>query len=167
MGMPPIRFIIDIVVVVTVIGLVFFLYQTYGPRLVEYLFGEQKVAVSIRDVSIAVTVADDIPSRQQGLSHKASLPEREGMLFVFDREDSHYFWMKDMLIPIDIIWINDAMEIVHIERNIRPESFPTRYGSSRPARFVLEVNAFFVDTFSIKVGDQVSIPSHRIPADLR
>ena len=155
------------IVMLTVVGTIMYLYQTYHQDVISYLFGEQKVAISIRNVSVVVTVVDTPETRLQGLSGVASLPEKEGMLFVFDKEGDYSFWMKDTLIPLDIIWINDDFKVVHIEQNVRPESYPLIYSSPYPARFVLEVNAFFVPTFDIVVGDTVQIPGNRIPMDLR
>lgn len=158
---------IDLVVVVTVFGLIFYLYQTYGSQVIVAVFGEQPIGIFIRDIPIYVSVADTVEERQHGLSDITSLPERNGMLFVFDREGSYGFWMKDMLIPLDILWIDDELRVVHIERNVRPDSYPTMFSSPEPARFVLEVNAFFVSTFNIHEGDKVSIPANALPPDLR
>lgn len=162
-----VRLGIDIVIVVTIFGVVFFLYQTYGQQLVDEVFGEQKISIFISDIPIVVTVADTPEKHQRGLSHVESLDEKEGMLFIFPKEGKYGFWMKDTLIPLDIIWINNDMEVVHIERNVRPESYPTIYHSPVPARFVVEANAFFASTFSLKVGDKVIIPANRLPADLK
>ena len=51
---------------------------------------------------------------------RESLNENSGMLFIFPKEDFHNFWMKNTLIPLDIIWINSAKEIVFIENNAQP-----------------------------------------------
>ncbi len=69
------------------------------------------------------------------------------MIFKFERQWYHGFWMKDTLIPLAIIWINGRGEIVHIERNAEPcpdaanplEDCPV-YRPRKPARYVLEVN---------------------------
>lgn len=162
-----VRFSIDLIVVVTIFGVVFFLYQTYGQQLIDEVFGEQKASIFISDVPVVVTIADTPEEHQRGLSNIESLDEKEGMLFIFPKEGRYGFWMKDTLIPLDIIWINDDMSVVHIEKNVSPESYPTIYHSPLPARFVVEVNAFFVSTFNLKVGDKVIIPANRLPADLK
>lgn len=162
-----IRIFIDVVIVLTVFGVVFFIYQNYSVPLFNYLYGQQKISIFLRDVPVTVTIADTPEDRQKGLSGVSSLPDNEGMLFVFDEEGRYGFWMKDTLLALDIIWINNELEIVHIERNVRPESYPATYYSPVPARFVIELNAFFSSTFNINVGDKVTIPKPQLPADLR
>ena len=160
------RIALDLVVFVAIIGSIFYLYQTYGKETAIYLFGESKNTIFVDDLSVIVTIADTTEERRVGLSRVSSLPDREGKLFIFDEEEDYGFWMKDMLIPIDIFWVNNNMEIVQIEKNVKPESYPATYHSPQPARFVLEFNAFFADTFKIEVGDRVTIPANDLPKDL-
>lgn len=159
--------LLDLLIFLTVVGTVFFLYQTYGEKLVYYFFGPEDVSMSVRDVGILVEIADSPEERKTGLAGVTSLPENRGMLFIFEKEGRYGFWMKDVSIPLDMIWIDDARRIVHIEENVQPDSYPLIYTSPVPARFVLEVNAFFVSTFNIAVGDTVTIPLGHLPADLR
>ena len=88
------------------------------------LFSNDKTIIQINDISIQVEVSDTQNERTKGLSGKENLGNREGMLFVFDNEDLHGIWMKDMNFPIDILWINEDYEIVDIKENAKPESFP-------------------------------------------
>lgn len=162
-----VRIFIDVVIVLTIFGVVFFLYQNYSAPVMNYLYGQQKTSVFLRDVAVSVTIVDTPEDRLKGLSGVSSLPDNEGMLFIFDEEGRYGFWMKDTLLALDIIWINNEQEIVHIERNVRPESYPATYYSPVPARFVIELNAFFTSTFNINVGDKVTIPETKLPIDLR
>lgn len=159
--------LIDIIVVLVVIVTVAFLYQTYREPVVRFFLGEPKAGIFIRNIPLSVSIADTPEERSTGLAGVASLPPQEGKLFIFKQEGRWGFWMKDMLIPLDIIWIDNSGSIVHIEENVRPDSYPAIYASPVPARFVLEVNAFFVATFNVSVGDQVTIPANWLPADLR
>lgn len=161
------RIFVDIVVVLTIFGVVFFLYQNYSDEVIDYLYGQQKVSIFLRDVPVLVTTVDTPEARQKGLSGISALPSNEGMLFIFDEEGRYGFWMKDTLLALDIIWVNNNQEIVHIESNVRPESYPATYYSPVPARFVVEVNAFFTSTFNINVGDKISIPQNQLPMDLQ
>ncbi len=79
------------------------------------------------------------------------------MLFVFDKPDIYSFWMKDMLFPIDMIWISEDGKVVYIERDARPESYPNSFIPDAPAKYVLEVNAGFSEKNNLKVGDKVEI----------
>lgn len=162
-----VRIFVDIVIVLTIFGVVFFLWQNYSGPVINYLYGQQKISIFLRDVPVLVTPVDTPEDRQKGLSGISALPPNEGMLFIFDDEGRYGFWMKDTLLALDIIWINNSQEIVHIERNVRPESYPATYYSPVPARFVVEVNAFFTSTFNINVGDKVTIPQNQLPVDLR
>ena len=161
------RLIVDLILFALVLGVVIFLYGRFSDQIFTYLFGEQHQAIAVDDVSLIVTYADTVEEREQGLSGVDQLDDREGKLFFFDQEDYYGFWMKDMLIPIDIIWINNNLEVVHIEENVAPDSFPAVYYPIEPARFVLEVNAFFADTFKIELGDRLDVPISDLPADLQ
>ena len=70
------------------------------------------------------------------------------MLFVFPDNDQHGIWMKDMKFPIDIIWISENYNIVHVKKDATPESYPTVFKNSKPARYVLELPAGSIETFS-------------------
>ncbi len=116
--------------------------------------------VRIGGVDVRVMLADSPAARTQGLSGVSSLGSNEGMLFVFEEEGIHTFWMKDMLISIDILWFSKEGEVVHIEKSASPESYPTSFAPPKPARFVLEVPAGFSDTHRIKIGDRATLPQN-------
>lgn len=160
------RLLIDVLIFVSILGSIFYLYQSFGSQVTTYLFGEPTNTIYIGDLAIGVTVADEPSERRLGLSGMKSLPDKEGKLFVFEESGNYGIWMKDMLFPIDIMWIDENLRIVHIEENVLPSSYPATYNSPVPARFVLETNAFFVDTFQIDVGESVSIPARSLPPDL-
>jgi len=119
----------------------------------------QKI-VKINETEILVDIADTSEERSRGLSKKESLNEKEGMLFVFtNNEESPIFWMKNMLISIDIIWINNG-KIIQINKNVSPEKDTaddklTKYTASSSVNYVLEVNSGFSDKYGLKVGDSV------------
>jgi hypothetical protein len=118
-----------------------------------------KSSIEIAGEKIFIDIADSDEERAIGLSGKTSLPENEGMLFVFDEVNVRpSFWMKGMLIPLDIIWIDDG-KITKIDRNVEnpesdtPDSELSSYRTTSPVDYVLEVNAGFSDKFDLKVGD--------------
>lgn len=104
-----------------------------------------------------VWLADTQEARIQGLSGKKSLKEDEGMLFIFDNPLLVGFWMKDMHFAIDIIWIDENLEIIGIERQVEPETYPTSFYPTERIKYVLEVVGGFSDTRNIEVGDSISI----------
>jgi hypothetical protein len=103
-----------------------------------------------------VEIADTDEKRMQGLSGRESLPENQGMLFVFDVSDYHTFWMKDMNFSLDFIWIS-RNQIVEISRNIKPEDYqpPKTLVPGNKIDKVLEVNAGFAEKIGIKEGDKL------------
>lgn len=104
---------------------------------------------------INVEVVEKEEELQRGLQFRESLDPGGGMLFVFKESRPHAFWMKDTLIPLDMIWMDDARRIVHIEGNVPPcpaDPCP-RYTPAAEALYVLEVNAGHAAKLDLKVGD--------------
>lgn len=161
------RIILDIIIMAVVATVVWYGYTTYGEKMFYSLFGNKTETIYIESMSLRVVVADSAEERVVGLSGVKELPELEGKLFIFDREGDYGMWMKDMLIPLDIIWIDNNFKIVHIAHNVKPDTYPQVFRSPTAARFVLEVNAFFAESFKLKVGDNVTIPAGSLPTDLR
>lgn len=111
-----------------------------------------------KKIKINVELADDAAERSIGLMFRESLDGNTGMLFVYGREGKYSFWMKNTLIPLDMIWISEGMEIVDI-RHAEPckkDPCPS-YSPQKEAMYVLEVGGNFTDENSINVGDKVSI----------
>src|SRR4030043_1032375 len=116
--------------------------------------------VTINTAKISVQIADTKEKRVKGLSGVSSLPEDSGMLFVFESKGvSPLFWMKDMLIPLAIIWIGDG-KVIKIDKNvpIPPTGYQDAniktYSAGQPIDYVLEVNAGFSDKNMIKGGER-------------
>ena len=81
-----IKLLTDIIIFLTIVGLIAFVYQIYGERIVTFLYGTQQESVFIEDLLINVTYAVTPEERIQGLSGVTSLGELEGKLFFFDEE---------------------------------------------------------------------------------
>jgi len=105
------------------------------------------------EAELAVTPSE----RATGLMNRASLPGDGGMLFIFDDEQPRSFWMKNTLIPLDMIFIDAQGEIVDINENARPGDLNS-YTSAAPAMYVLEVNGGYCADNNIEDGDTVEIP---------
>ena len=104
---------------------------------------------------IDIQIADSDFDRELGLMFRKSMEENQGMLFIFPQSQIQRFWMRNTLIPLDMIFINSQKQIVTIRENTKVLSDQT-YASTEPAKYVLEVNAGFCKKFDIKVGDKVS-----------
>lgn len=105
-------------------------------------------------------VARSPAEKARGLAGRSSLPEDAAMLFVYDEEDYRVFWMKDTLIPLDILFLDGQGVVVDV-RTMEPQPDAPdvelrRYRSARPARYALEMNAGLADRLGIGVGAQLS-----------
>lgn len=106
---------------------------------------------------ITVEVKDTAEERALGLMFRESLDEDQGMLFIFDSADRYTFWMKNMKIPIDIIFLNSDKEIVHITHNAKPcfEDPCELYAPDEAALYVVEVKAGFSERHNLEEGEMV------------
>lgn len=119
-------------------------------------------SIKINDTEIFVEIAKTIEEKAKGLSERTNLPENQGMIFIFPYKTYPSFWMIDMKIPLDIIWISDNT-IIQIDENIQPPESSTKneelplYKPSGAINYVLEVNAGFSQKMGIAVGDNVDL----------
>lgn len=102
-------------------------------------------------------VADTDVLRGQGLGGRTVLPEGSGMWFVFDTDDYWPFWMKDTLIPLDIIWVAADGTVVTVAHQVQPDSYPEAYRPTSPARYVLEVPGGFAARQGIAEGQTIVV----------
>lgn len=91
---------------------------------------------------------------RKGLSGHPGLKNNEGMLFIFKQSDFHGIWMKDMLFPIDIIWLDDKFTVIHIEKSVSPDTYPKIFTPTSPSSYVLEISAGQSSALGIKIGDK-------------
>ncbi|MEM6725861.1 MAG: DUF192 domain-containing protein, partial [Bacteroidota bacterium] len=92
--------------------------------------------------SIDIEIADSPRYIDQGLMYRKSMAPNQGMLFVMPVEKPQAFWMKNTFVPLDIIFVNAAFEVVSIQANTTPLS-ETSLPSGKPAKYVVEVVAGF------------------------
>ena len=106
---------------------------------------------------IEVQVAASDASRQIGLMNRASMPENEGMLFVFDRPNVQCFWMRNTLLPLTAAFIDDSGTVVNLA-DMKPQT-EDNHCSTKPVRYVLEMNKGWFDKRHIKAGSVIkSLP---------
>ncbi len=113
------------------------------------------IQVTLGEKVFTADIADSALEHSQGLSLRPGLDSEEALLFVFNEPGLYGFWMKDMLFPIDIIWIDGNKKVVHIEHAVEPSTYPTSFSSSVPAAYVLEVRAGEAERLFLKIGDTV------------
>ena len=115
--------------------------------------------VTINGHKFQVTVARSQKEQEIGLSETKSLPQNQGMIFLFEKSAYYSFWMKNMKFPIDIIYINGD-QIVTIQNNVQPakeQESPILYTSTEPSDKVLEINAGLTKQYDFKKGQPVKI----------
>lgn len=116
-------------------------------------------SVCYKSSCFQVEIADNALLRQQGLMFREHLDENKGMLFIFEENGIYPFWMKNTLIPLDIIWLDSNGNVVYIEKNVQPckEEMCKPYNPKKMARYVLEINANISNELGLKIGDRLLI----------
>jgi uncharacterized membrane protein (UPF0127 family) len=104
-----------------------------------------------------VEIADDAEERAQGLMFRKNLPANAGMLFIYPTVQDVAFWMKNTLIPLDMLFIAADGHILRIEKHATPMS-ETAIPSGAPVKAVLEVNGGLTDELGVQAGDLVNYP---------
>lgn len=115
------------------------------------------IGLSINNKNYYLEVAQNSAQRAKGLSGREKLCPNCGMLFVFNKEGKHPFWMKNTLIPLDMIWLNSQNKVVKIYTAINTNSLES-YINDQPAQYVIELNANEVFKLDLKVGDTIQLP---------
>jgi len=105
-------------------------------------------------VHFRVQVAADEPSREKGLMFRKSMRDNEGMIFDFPDVQMRSFWMRNTLIPLDMLFVGADGRVVSIARQARPLD-ESAVGSQFPARAVIEINGGLAERLGIQPGDQV------------
>jgi uncharacterized membrane protein (UPF0127 family) len=107
-----------------------------------------------RQLNFRVELARTEAEREQGLMYRQKLDADAGMLFLFERAFPQTFWMKNTLIPLDMIFIATDRKIVGIVANAEPLTLTTR-GVSTPSQFVLEIGGGLSAKLGIREGQHV------------
>lgn len=155
-------FFLFVLALVAIFGVLVKTVAVNEPKSVPVSVSQSMVNVKIKDVAVRAKIAKTPEERRRGLSGVSALADGEGMIFFFETPAHETFWMKDMLMPIDIIWIKGGV-ITGVDENVpeplpgTPDALLPRYTSSAPIDTVLEVAAGFAGRAGIAVGDTVSI----------
>ncbi len=104
-------------------------------------------------VSFQVELAKTPEERAKGLMFRQYLPSNQGMLFIFDQEKRHWFWMKNTLISLDMIFINQEQRVVGIVHQAQPEK--TNPLGGWKSKYILEINGGLAEKYGIKEGDKI------------
>ena len=146
----PRYFYIGLLAVAVLAGAAMIAYRTEAPPTAE--FG---------GVSLNIEYATTTEAKERGLGGRASIPDNYGMLFIFPKDDYYGFWMKDMLVPIDMFWLDDKGQVVFIAQDVATSSYPNVFYPSMPARYVLETVAGFARTHNIATGTPFTLKNSK------
>lgn len=123
---------------------------SYGRQL-QYVgtlsFNDGQETISTIDIALA----NDDMTRAQGLMDVRSMKENGGMLFIFETQERQNFWMANTPLPLDLIFADESMQIVHVHHNAVPFS-RSGIDSIFPAKYVIEVNAGYAVRYDLRAG---------------
>jgi len=109
--------------------------------------------------SYTVELARTPEEQAQGLMYRENLPDRTGMLFLFPENATHHFWMKNTMIPLDMIWMDADGRVLFMSAGTPPcraDPCPS-YGPDAPARSVLEIAGGMAAKEGVGVGSQLTV----------
>lgn len=104
---------------------------------------------------IFIQAANTEYDRELGLMFRKNMDENQGMLFIFPDVQARSFWMRNTLIPLDILFIDSTKTVLNIAKNTTPLS-DISYPSAGPAKYVVEVNGGFCDRHNLTAGAKVN-----------
>lgn len=133
------------------------------PAIFSFIMSDKEENLKAREVCFEnncfiAEICETPEQRTRGLMFRESMDANKGMLFVFEKEGEHFFWMKNTLIPLDIIWINKDKRVVHIEKDVQPcitGEECVKIKSNEPAQYVLELIAGSAEKINLKIGDEL------------
>jgi len=152
------RFQVFIIVIVLPI-VAFAVYMHQQDLTFKGLFMNETPMVHIGDLPVYVDIADTDDERTLGLSGRTEIGKKsKGMLFIYPTTERHGIWMKDMQFSIDIVWIDEQMKVIGIEKSVSPKTYPKIFRPERPVKYVLETEAGYTSFVGIAVGKELRIP---------
>jgi len=125
-------------------------------RLFFYLPPANSIKMKIGNNNYNIELATTIAQKTKGLSGRDSLCKNCGMIFVFGFEANLPFWMKDTLIPLDMIWLDKNGKVVDIQ-TITEINSTKIYQNQTPAQYVIELNANDSQKINLKIGDIIDL----------
>jgi uncharacterized membrane protein (UPF0127 family) len=113
---------------------------------------------SREEVRVRVEIADNASEHARGLMYRTALAQDQGILFIFEGEQTLSFTMKNTLIPLSIAFIDSEGRIVDLQDMKPLDDDPPSYVSAKPAQYALEVNQGFFYERGVEVGDKAELP---------
>ena len=135
--------IVGLAIIVIVVSAVFFMITKFQPTVTLYL----------GDGVFNAKIANTQSAREKGLGGVAVLGPKQALILEFPSDDKWQIWMKDMKIPIDIIWLDKDKKVIYLVKNASPDtSTDLIYTPKTAARYVVEVPAGTIESKTIRTG---------------
>jgi uncharacterized membrane protein (UPF0127 family) len=112
--------------------------------------------LSVNSKKYHLLVAATPAVQEKGLGDRASLSLNEAMLFEFTTPAKTCFWMKDMQFPLDMVWVNSQKQVISIESNVSPSTYPETFCPEAPAQYVFEFNAGQAKAAGLQLGQTLN-----------
>lgn len=123
------------------------------------------VDVDGKSIWIEVEVAASRAMRTRGMMWRVALADGKGMLFLFKNQEALSFWMRNTLIPLDMVFIDSSLRVAGIVENAEPRTLTSR-SPGKPSQFVLELPGGYTRKMRIKPGSAVELEGvGMIPVD--
>ena len=106
------------------------------------------------EIRVALELARSPQEMQRGLMFRKQLDESAGMLFIYQKDGDHHFWMKNTYLPLDMLFISANGEVLGIVENVEPMTTVSR-SVGIPSRYVLELNAGYCRRHGVQVGTKI------------
>lgn len=119
---------------------------------------DERLQLSVAGRDVRVELAVDTPTRNRGLMHRTRMDEDAGMLFVFPDSAPRTFWMRNTLLPLDIIFLDEQGRVINVVE-APPMVERPGFHSTRAARYVLELNQGWCKRHGLAAGDRIAIPA--------
>jgi uncharacterized protein len=153
--MKKIFYLAPLIIIIALLFILFISYKTIikeetnYPKITQMQFENNAV--------LDIEVADEESEKKQGLMYRKSLDYNKGMIFIYEQENILNFWMKNTLIPLDIIFLDSNKSIISITKNMNPcKEDPCKiYSSKMPARYAIETNSGYVENNNIQTNQKV------------
>jgi len=148
----------QIIIIVTLAAAIFLaVFYTWSANIKNNNHDTQTKQVCYDDRCFNVELAITSEEQERGLMEREKLSSDSGMLFIYQSEGDHSFWMKNTKIPLDMIWIDKDLKVVSIVTAEPCLADPCPiYDPQKQAKYVLELNASTAKNINLKEGDEVT-----------